>query len=53
MLAQLMIKLKRVESNRADHESSELTSHEYFVQPYQEDWFSDPIHDANKINRVD
>jgi hypothetical protein len=34
MLAQLVIKLKRAESNRADHELDELTSHEYFVQPY-------------------
>jgi hypothetical protein len=34
MLAQLVTKLKRVELSRDDHEASELTSHEYFIQPY-------------------
>jgi hypothetical protein len=30
-----MIKLKRAESSQIeDHESSELTIHEYFVRPY-------------------
>jgi hypothetical protein len=28
------IETSRVEPSRTDHESSELTSHEYFVQPY-------------------
>jgi hypothetical protein len=28
------IKTSQIELSRIDHESSELTSHEYFVQPY-------------------
>jgi hypothetical protein len=34
MSAQLVKKFKRADPSQADHEPSEPTSHEYFVQPY-------------------